>query len=81
MKALILKAWRIFRWWFRCLWEGKVIPRKESRLFSRSYMRKAWIDRLRDIDRRVNDGPDYMKEVLLRERRIMVIKRNLYRFE
>jgi hypothetical protein len=73
----ILYVYRIFRWWFRCPWEGKVVPRKESKLFSRSYMRKAWRDRLRDLDRQFNTRGG----VLLMQRRIMVAKRRAYRFE
>jgi hypothetical protein len=69
------------------LWEGKVIPRKEEKLFSRSYMRKAWRDRLRSLDRDVNawaTSPLAIREratqYLLMERRIMVAKRKAYRF-
>jgi hypothetical protein len=65
MMKFLAYIWRVFRWWFRCLWEGKVIPRKEEKLFSRTYMRKAWRDRLRSLDRVVNEwslSPLYIRE-------------------
>jgi hypothetical protein len=63
-------------------------PRVEEKLFSRTYMRKAWRDRLRSLDRDVNawslsplDIRERATQFLLRERRIMVAKRRAYRFE
>jgi hypothetical protein len=68
------------------LWEGKVVPRKLSGApYSRSYMRKAWRDILRDVDRSVTyvamRNHWNAKEALLRERRIYVAKRRAFRFE
>ena len=58
---------------------------------TRGYMRKAWRERLRNIDRQVNDWQnckDNVKhlrnraiELLLWERRLMVAKRRQFRFE
>ena len=90
MKA-ILKAWRIFRWWLRCLWEGKKVPRiLEGAPYSRNYMRKYWNPALRSIDKQVNDWNhcagnvrnlrDRAVELLLFDRRIVVAKRRACRF-
>jgi hypothetical protein len=91
MKAFILYLYRVIRWWFRCLWEGKIVPRKEEKLYSRSYMRSAWSGVLRQLDKQVNDWNHSAGNIrdlreraiymLLRDRRIMVAKRRLYRFE
>jgi hypothetical protein len=88
---LLSYLWRAFKWWWRCLWEGKVVPRKETKLYSRSYMRKAWASRLRDLDRRFQRWKQAERETgvpslgfgwLLRmERRMMVMKRRRYLFE
>lgn len=92
---MIRKLWSIIRWWFRCLWTGKIVPRKEKKLFSRSYMRKIWRDRLQSLDRQVNDaeliwqhgiGKEKYDSILtiqwlLSERRIMVAKRRKYLHE
>jgi hypothetical protein len=51
---LLRYLYRSFRWWLKCLWAGKVEPRKEVKLFSRSHMRKSWSDRLVEVDRAVN---------------------------
>ena len=81
---MLAKWWRILRWWWRCLWEGKVLPRKlEGGLYSRSYMRRAWRNRLRSLDRAVNDWKIRGKDpiLMLMERRIMVVKRRAFRFD
>jgi hypothetical protein len=75
---LLRYLYRSFRWWLKCLWAGKVEPRKEVKLFSRTLMRKAWRYSLRDIDRRFNYTRD---RTLLMARRIMVAKRRAFRFE
>jgi hypothetical protein len=67
-----------------------MIPADRARIlpgtpYSRSYMRKVWRERLIDIDRSVNyvsiRGHWNAKEALLRERRVMVAKRRVFRFE
>ena len=80
---LIRYLWRIFKWWFKCLWAGKVLPRVEKNPYSRSYMRKVWADRLREIDRQVNFLTVRGKPLgfLLMERKIMVSKRRRFLFE
>ena len=81
--AFIRYLLRVVRWWFKCLWVGEVVPRKEAKLFSRSVMRRAWRERLRALDRQVNDLTLRGKPLgfLLVERKIMVAKRRLYRVE
>ena len=72
--------WRSLKWAIRSLWLGYPAPRVDKKPFSRSYMRKAWRDRLSTLDRKVNDG-EGNKAFLLMERRIMVAKRRAFRFE
>ena len=82
------KLWRILKWWWKCLWAGKVVPRVSTKLYSRSYMRHGWAERLRDLDRKVNDlkgtawRPSTWAQArpLLMERRLMVAKRRSYRW-
>ena len=89
---VVVKLFRTFLWWLKCLWEGKRVPRVlPGALYSRSYMRKAWRDRLREIDRKVNDlrlrssqtyrGGITERMVLLFDRRLMIAKRRAYRFD
>jgi len=78
MKALILYVIRVVLWALKSLWRKYPKPTRSDVLFSRSYMRKAWRDRLRDIDKRFNETQD---RFLLMERRVMVAKRRLFRFE
>lgn len=78
MKALILYVLRILLWTIKSLWRKYPKPRQGWVIFSRSYMRKAWAERLRDLDKRYNATRD---ETLLWERRIMVAKRRAFRFE
>lgn len=73
------KLWRIIKWWWRCLWAGKIVPRVlPGGLYSRSFIRKVWKNRLRQIDFDFNRTGD---RTLLMLRRIMVAKRRAYRFE
>jgi len=86
MIAWLRYLWRVFHWWFRCLWEGKIVPRKlPGAPYSRGYMRKAWRDRLRSLDRDVNarktSHPQRDVAYLLLDRRMMVMKRRHFRFE
>jgi len=78
---VVVKLFRTFLWWLKCLWEGKRVPRVlPGALYSRSYMRKAWRDHLREVDRKVNDG-EGSKVGLIIERRLMIAKRRAYRFD
>jgi hypothetical protein len=81
---LIRYLWRTFRWWFRCLWEGKKVPRVlPGAPYARHYMRKAWKERIQALDRKVNFN--FIRGIdptfLLYERHIMVAKRRVCRFE
>ena len=70
---------RVFRWWLRCLWEGQIVPRKlPGAPFARSYMRRVWRERLRELDRAFNLTRDRR---LLGFRRVMVSKRRRCLFE
>jgi hypothetical protein len=80
MKKLLWFIGRLFRyvrWLLRCAWLGKVVPRREPKLFSRTFMRKVWSGRLKGLDREYNKTRN---RFLLWDRRIMVAKRRAYRF-
>jgi hypothetical protein len=75
---LLRYLWRNLRWFIRCLWEGKRVPRiLEGAPYSRSYMRRAWRPRLQTLDRSYNLTRDVH---LLWDRRVMVAKRRACRF-
>ena len=76
---LLRYLWRNLRWFLRCLWEGKKVPRiLEGAPYSRSYMRKYWAPILRLIDFEYNRTRD---EVMLWNRRVNVAKRRACKFE
>ena len=87
MPSFIRYLIRIFLWALRSLWRSYPKPTRKLKLFSRSYMRKAWQGRLRDLDREVNskslNGNERLPRDrwLLNTRRIMIAKRRLYRFD
>ena len=70
--------YRVIRWWLKCLWWGRMLPkpRREVRLYSRSFIRKKYLALLREEDRSFSytgNRFSYRRRLLMARRRMEII--------